>query len=210
MASDLVAPRVMQRGFVQPERDNGKPKPEERKQPERPDRQYRIPLAWDIRLHRWIRSWVIVPADHEKNMRWDRIRRIKFWVFGRGSGYHGLYERCRQLTVALFGGFCARGEYTERLATCRLDCVKVVIRLPRRRNGRVRHYCGSCACPQWPLSELRFKNWLRKWQCPERRHAGPYPEDRYRTMIADDRERRQCSKAHGKRDAIALSTGEGI
>ncbi len=185
----------MQRGFVQPGKDDGKA--EDRKPPDRPDRQYIVPQALDIRLHRWIRSWIIIPADQGKTARWYRLRRFKFWLFGARSGYHGLYERFRQMIVALCGGFCRRGAYLERLSICRLTCEKVTIRLPRRSKGKLRYYCGSCSCPRWPFAELRFKNRLRKWRCPERRHAGPYPEDRYRKMIADDREARRISQLNG-------------
>ena len=203
MRTDIQPKRFMQAGFVQPKPNRptavaGVRRPA---QTDRPDRQYVMPEALDIRFHRWLRSWVVLARDYDKDNHWPRFVHRNFWVFGYRRGYSGLYERGRQLTIALLGGRTVKTEAAERMAICR-QCPDLTIKLPRRTNGDVRYYCGSCSCPRWFLSELRIKNRLRLWRCPKRRHPGTYPDERIRRMIATEREHRGV-----KTDEDASTTG---
>ncbi len=188
MTVNLAPLTAMQRGFVRP-KHNG-PAVTQPEPPKRPERQYIAPVAWDLRVHRWLRSWAVVARDFDKGNRWPRWSRVKLWVFGR-SAHTGLYERTRQMLIAITGGRVSHDIYVYRMHACLRQCKKVTIRLPRRPDGVLKFYCGSCACPRWPLSELRRKNKYRKWHCPERRHPGPYPGDWLQALLAKDREQRE-------------------
>jgi len=56
----------------------------------------------------------------------------------------------------------------ERNKSCD-TCPRLQIRLTHRDPWQ-RLYCGACGCPKWPLSELHWKNRLRRWRCPIGRH----------------------------------------
>jgi hypothetical protein len=155
----------------------------------RPDMQYIPHIPWDIRFHRWVRSWIITPRDTSKDNKWLRISRVKFWVFGRASGGNGLYERFRQMTFALLGGFVQSEEYATRMEEC-MKCLKLQVKIPAREHGKWQYFCGSCGCPRWWLAELHKKNKLRKWNCPEGRHPGPSILSRLRQRVNEEKKRR--------------------
>ncbi len=186
---NMLPTEEMKRGFVDPDIERASETSPINERMERPDRQYIPTIPWDIRLHRWIRSWVITPHDMSKDNRWLRIARIKFWLFGRTSGGAGVYERFRQMSLAIVGGKVRPEVFVARMEEC-MKCPKMQIRVPSHDDGKWNYYCGSCSCPRWWLSELHKKNKLRRWNCPERKHPGLYTIDNIRRRINQDRERR--------------------
>ena len=72
------------------------------------------------------------------------------------------------MTRTLLGGRIDAQKFGARIVICE-DCQSLQKRLVRKRPF-VKLYCGSCGCPQWWLSELRRKNRLLKWECPQNKH----------------------------------------
>lgn len=67
-------------------------------------------------------------------------------------------------------------------------CPSRVYRMRRTKRGVVLdEHCGKCGCPDWRLSRNSVRNWYNGWKCPERRHAGKYPDD----------DLRECLEANG-------------
>jgi len=137
----------------------------------------------DMRLHAWIRSWFFTKADYQEYRYWIRLRRVKFWVFGKRAG-EGLYDKTRRFVVAIFGGRVRPHVYAARMNDCD-TCPALQIVMPLSAEKREKWYCGSCGCPKWLLSRLDVKNRFRKWYCPKRKHAGPYPFDEYAERIRE-------------------------
>ena len=143
--------------------------------------QYKPPA--DLRLHAWVRSWLITKADYDQPKRWVRIRRIKFWIFGERLG-EGLYDKTRRFAFAVVGGKVSHEDYQRRMESCD-TCPSLQIVMPLDAGKREKRYCGSCGCPKWAMSRLDVKNKYKKWYCPKRRHEGPYPFDEYSKRIRE-------------------------
>ena len=106
----------------------------------------------DIRLGRWFLVQVWTPR---------RIIRFLTWVFNKL--FRG-YIMARTFCIAIVGGKVEDKEYNIRQEICGA--------CPANEGG----HCKSCRCWKWPPAKLSFKNRLRKWSCPERRHPGRYVE----------------------------------
>lgn len=114
----------------------------------------------------WIASVVNTGHPHL----FARTKRLLSWMaFDSYQAY--------MLIRAIVGGRIDAQTYAARMTSCRA-CPSLQKRLVRKRPF-IRLYCGSCACPQWRLAELRrHKNWLFKWKCPLNKHEklGDPPE----------------------------------
>lgn len=79
-------------------------------------------------------------------------------------------------------------------------CPSRVYRLRRSKGDVVMdEHCGKCGCPDWKLSRNVVRNWYTAWNCPERRHAGPYPNDDLRAKL----------ESEGYDPKVVLSVGGG-
>lgn len=121
----------------------------------------RVPL--DLRLQHWAAGWIIIAWDTDpENKRWHRWLRARMWAVR-------LYPRARSFVLALLGPRVEPVAKVARDNACdRCPFVRIVV--PASPKGRVRRFCQSCGCPDWPFAELGYKNWLAKWLCPENRH----------------------------------------
>lgn len=64
------------------------------------------------------------------------------------------------------------------------DCPFRHYRMRRTRQGIVMdEHCGKCSCPDTRLSRNEYRNAYSGWKCPERKHAGPYPDDDLREHL---------------------------
>jgi hypothetical protein len=186
----IESPEYMKRGFVHEARNDTANGPMLKPRRPRLDAQrYQVVQPWDIRLHRWIRSWWIYESDYAKTVSQTAwIRRVRFWIFGYKNATYGQYEKARKFVIAVTGGTTSEHEHAMRMAVC-YRCPSLRVRLKKNPGGD-KLYCGSCGCANWMLSELRVKNRLRRHYCPENRHHGTaYPYawvlDRVRTMQGD-------------------------
>lgn len=91
--------------------------------------------------------------------------------------------RVRSFLSAITGGKVDAEAYRDRMAEC-MECPHRIAEI-RERRGSVRElwYCAACQCPRWKLARLTFKNRLKRWYCPARKHAGPYPDDAVRRYL---------------------------
>ena len=183
MVETMQSPEYMQRGFVHEPQGDSPPQPE-LKQRHRIDKdRYIRHTSWDIRMHRWVRSWWVWQSDYKDGVnRWAWFRRMRLWVFGYQNASYGQYEMARKFFVAITGGLVGKDEYAERMNVCGI-CPSLRVQLPRKAGQKPSQFCGSCGCSNWMLSELAVKNKLRKWHCPEHRHSGEYPADWVRGYI---------------------------
>lgn len=138
--------------------------PETRAAIERQRRYVRhVPI--DLRVHAWLFRWIVGPRDLsgvDPQAWFWRLRRFRRW-------FMGLYPNVRNFVRAIAGPRLPELETSLRNEACE-ECLFLRIRLPARAAGSIRRYCGACGCPDWPLSELSWKNRLARWICPQRRH----------------------------------------
>lgn len=167
-----------------PRSDNGRPAELQQGGPPPEQRRYVRHVPWDIRLHNWAASWAITPRDDAPGWfpRWTRFKR---WA-------RTVYPRVRKFIKVIWGGRTTDTEAAERDRICD-TCPVLRIRLPARPEGRIRRFCGSCGCPDWPLSELSYKNTLARHRCPHGKHPGP-PD--WATELIEQAERDRRAK-HG-------------
>lgn len=141
---------------------------------ERIQRRYVRHVPFDLIVYRWAVGWLLTPVDRLAmsgkmsdeafvRLHFWRLRKLKFW-------FAKLYPHMRKFFVAVLGPRVGVTQLFDRNQACE-RCPYLRTRLPKRECGKLKRYCAACGCPDWPLSELHWKNRLERWYCPQRRHA---------------------------------------
>lgn len=149
----------------QAEEAAAKPKPEPK--PEKPavkTEDVEVFVGWTYRLNSWcLRNFGLGSQDgvHDSTGR-------RLWLHRKTLVWAILaYPRLRRMLSIVFSG--PAGDYVAE--TRNGICEKC----PSRKVDRKGYWrCGSCRCPDWFLSRLRFKNRRRRNHCPEKLHPGEY------------------------------------
>lgn len=134
------------------------------------------------RLRLWMLSWIQTAcvSQHGANsltQAWSALanRAGVYWV--------NLPGRAWSMLTTITSKRESPDEKTARDAIC-AACPSRVYRLRRTKDTVVLdEHCGKCGCPDWKLSRNVVRNWYTAWNCPERRHAGPYPDDDLRAKL---------------------------
>lgn len=137
------------------------PKPVEREPPVKRPAVEPPPLGPFDRLHAFGAKIVTQP---------DRIGRFVTWLYM-------LLWRSQEFIRVITSGYVNDKTHKERMIECE-SCPQAIIRM--HRNGKETMYCQRCGCPKWRLAELRTKNRFNGWECPARRHDGPYRSDAWK------------------------------
>lgn len=106
----------------------------------------------------WLQQQITTPS---------RTKRFLLWLVN-------LVPRGVSFTVALTGGKIDADAKAERDRICE-SCAhaRIQLRVIGERIHETGMFCSLCQCGRWRLARLKeFKNWLRRWHCPARRHAG--------------------------------------
>lgn len=146
----------------------------ERKMAEAASRKERAPQPPIYLLPK--RHWLIrVMAYPYLTALWKRWLRPNYWLHQAIRGWH--------LLRAVFGPEVSQEEYDDRMAEC-MSCEHRYV-LPVYREGKAEalHFCSLCNCGEHGFAELHSKNWLERWKCPDRRHAGEYSDDWWHAIV---------------------------
>ena len=143
------------------------PEPEPQKAPKPP---VRPPHA---SVHARVWGWLIVQVATPQRVKRAALWSLRFppraWSFLRvvTSKRESPYEKA------------------ERDDAC-AECPFRVYRMRRTKQGVVMdEHCGKCGCPDWYFSRNEVRNGYSKWLCPERKHAGQYPDDDLREHLRE-------------------------
>ena len=141
---------------------------EEKKEPAQP--QVRPPHA---RVHARVWAWLIVQVATPY-----RVKRAAMWSLR-------FPPRAWSFLRVVTGPKESVYEKSERDEVC-AECPFRVYRMRRTKTGVVMdEHCGKCGCPDWYFSRNEVRNAYSKWSCPERKHAGPYPDDDLREHLKE-------------------------
>lgn len=124
----------------------------------------------------------------------NRVMRFLTWAYmlpWRGS----------ELLRVLRSGRIDDDAYEKRMEACRA-CRQAIIRMTR--GGKEPTYCQQCGCPKWRLAELRTKNRFKGWECPARKHDGPYRSDAWK-----DRYMELTGRSDDRRIGLPIVNGNG-
>ena len=159
MASLYETPPVEAFGSIEPE-------PVEERKPARPA--VRLPFP---PIHTRLRLWLIAQVSTPY-----RCKRTALWLLR-------FPPRAWSLLRVITSGHENPHEKADRDRICG-ECPFRTYRMRRTKQGVIMdEHCGKCGCPDWKLSRNAVRNWYSGWQCPERRHAGPYRDDDLRAAL---------------------------
>lgn len=141
------------------------PKPEPK--PEKPKVEttdVEVFVDWTYKLNLWcLRNFGLGSNDAIRDSMGRRLwlhRKLLVWVILA-------YPRLRRMLSIVFSGPVADYVAETRNGICE--------KCPSRKVDRKGYWrCGSCRCPDWFLSRLRFKNGRSRNHCPEKHHPGEY------------------------------------
>lgn len=141
------------------------------------------PSVW-LAVYMWAVNSILAP---------QLIQRARSWLV-----YFPV--RVRSFLSAILGPRVDDSVYLERMGIC-LSCPEAK-RVLVKKAPFVKTYCGSCRCPNWPLSDMAYKNELKNAGCPMGKFSGKeFPkewskikDEEAENVMADAMERSGCGK----------------